>query len=112
MGLVYADIELINGYDLEMARRHVIGEEEVKRIQVNALVDTGSVYLCINESIQEILQLPVMERLRSETADGRIEDSIWYRVWRFISRDIKLPAGRWYCPEVQSLYSVPFQWKT
>ncbi|SDW37989.1 clan AA aspartic protease, AF_0612 family [Hydrobacter penzbergensis] len=74
MGLVYADIELINGYDLEMARRHVIGEEEVKRIQVNALVDTGSVYLCINESIQEILQLPVMERLRSETADGRIEE--------------------------------------
>jgi hypothetical protein len=30
MGLVYADIELINGYDLESAKRHIIGAEEVK----------------------------------------------------------------------------------
>jgi hypothetical protein len=43
MGLVYAEIELINGGDLEMARRHIIGEEEVKRMTVTALVDTGSI---------------------------------------------------------------------
>jgi hypothetical protein len=31
MGLVYADITLINGGDIEMAKRHIIGEEEIKK---------------------------------------------------------------------------------
>ena len=42
MGLVYANIELINGYDLENARRKIIGEEEVKRMTVKMLVDSGA----------------------------------------------------------------------
>ncbi len=41
MGLVYADIELINAEDLGLARRHYIGEDEIKRMSVVALVDTG-----------------------------------------------------------------------
>lgn len=72
MGLVYADVELINGYDLENARRHIIGEEEVKRMHVNMLVDTGCIMLCINESIQAQLQFPIYEKRKAETADGRI----------------------------------------
>ena len=72
MDLVYADIELINGIDLGMAKRHIIGQEEVRRIQVNALVDTGALMLCINESIQEQLQFEVHEKRKAETADGRI----------------------------------------
>lgn len=51
MGLVYADIELINAIDLELARRFKIGDDEIKRMQVKMLVDTGSVYMCINESV-------------------------------------------------------------
>ena len=72
MGLVYADIELINGGDLEMARRNIIGEEEVKRMRVNMLVDTGSIYMCINENIQEQLKLPVIEKRKGQLADGSI----------------------------------------
>ena len=72
MGLVYAEIELINGGDLEMARRHIIGQEEVKRMTVNALVDTGSYMLCINENIQEQLQLPVVEKRKAQLANGEI----------------------------------------
>jgi clan AA aspartic protease len=72
MGLVYAEIELINGGDLEMARRHIIGEEEVKRMTVSALVDTGSYMLCINENIQEQLQLPVVEKRKAQSANGDI----------------------------------------
>jgi len=72
MGLVYADVELINGYDLENARRYIIGEDEVRKMHVNMLVDTGSIMLCINESIQEQLQYPVTEKRKAETADGRI----------------------------------------
>lgn len=72
MGLVYAEIEIINGEDIALARRHVIGEEEIKRITINALVDTGSYMLAINESIQEQLQLPVVEKRKAQMADGSI----------------------------------------
>ncbi len=72
MGLIYADIELINGDDLAMSRRHIIGEEEVKRMHVNMLVDTGSYMLAINESIQQQLQFPVMEKRKAQLANSQI----------------------------------------
>jgi clan AA aspartic protease len=72
MGLVYAEIELINGGDLELARRNYIGEDEIKRMRVNALVDTGSLNLAINENIQEQLQLPVVETRKVQLANGNI----------------------------------------
>jgi clan AA aspartic protease len=72
MGLICAEIELINGEDLILARRNVIGQDEIKSMRVNMLVDTGSVYMCINENIQEQLQLPLVERRKGQLADGRI----------------------------------------
>lgn len=72
MGLIYANIELINGEDLALARNHYLDANEIKRLQVTMLVDTGSVYLYINETIQEMLQLPVVDKRRGQLADGRI----------------------------------------
>ncbi|MDB5190784.1 MAG: retroviral-like aspartic protease [Segetibacter sp.] len=72
MGLVYAEIELINGEDLVLARRHIIGEDEIKKMTVSALVDTGSFMLAINENIQQQLQLPVVEKRKALLADGSI----------------------------------------
>jgi len=72
MGLIYAEIELINGEYLVLARRNYIGEDEIKRMTVNILVDTGSVYMCINESIQEQLLLPVLEKRKGQLANGHI----------------------------------------
>ena len=72
MGLIYAEIELINGEDIALARRHIIGEEEVKSMRVTALVDTGSYMLAINENIQEQLQLPVVETRNAQLATGEI----------------------------------------
>ena len=60
MGLVYADIELINGEDSEMARKQLIGEDEIRRFPLNILLDSGAHQLVINENIQEQLQLPVV----------------------------------------------------
>lgn len=74
MGLVYADVELINGEDLVLVRRHLMDAEEVKKIHLNILVDTGSSMLCINESIQEQLQLPIVDSKKAQTADNRIID--------------------------------------
>ena len=72
MGLIYAEIELINAEDIVLARRFIIGEEEIKRIKINMLVDTGSVYMCINENIQAQLQLPVIEKRKGQLANGSI----------------------------------------
>jgi clan AA aspartic protease len=74
MGLIYAEIELINGGDLELARRKFIGDDEVKRMTITALVDTGSYMLAINEGIQAQLQLPVVEKRKAQIANGHILD--------------------------------------
>lgn len=72
MGLVYADIELINADDLAMVRRYKIGEDGVKRMTVKMMVDTGSVYMCINETVQEQLGLAILEKRKGQLADGSI----------------------------------------
>jgi clan AA aspartic protease len=74
MGLTYADIELINADDLAMVKRHIIGEEEIKRLHLNMLVDTGAYNLCINETIQSQLDLPFVEKRKGQLANGSIEE--------------------------------------
>ena len=48
------DIELINAVDLENTRRNFIGQEEVKRIHLNILVDSGAYMMAIDEIIQQL----------------------------------------------------------
>ncbi len=74
MGLVYADVELINGDDLVLARKNIIGEEEIRHMPVNILVDTGSIMLAINESIREQLGLTVVEKRKVQLANSQIAE--------------------------------------
>ncbi len=72
MGLVYADITLTNSEDITLAKRHIIGEEEIKQLTINILVDTGAYNLFINEDIQAQLQLPFVEKRIDQLANGHI----------------------------------------
>ena len=72
MGLVYADIELINAVDFENARRHIIGEEEIRSMRLTMLVDSGAYMMAINETIQSQLDLPFVEMRRVQVADSRV----------------------------------------
>ncbi|MBX3254009.1 MAG: hypothetical protein KF862_07715 [Chitinophagaceae bacterium] len=72
MGVISADIELINSGDLEMARHHIIDEDEVKRMPVSMLVDTDSEYMCINDTIHEQLDLPFREKRKGQLANGDV----------------------------------------
>lgn len=72
MGFIHAEIELINGRDLQLVDLRQIDIDEVRRIRVNMLVDTGSIMTAINENIQECLQLPVVGSRRFELADGTV----------------------------------------
>lgn len=74
MGLVYADITLINGEDLILAKRHIIGEEEVKQMTINMLADSGAYMMAINETIQAQLQLSVIEKRKAQLANGSVEE--------------------------------------
>jgi hypothetical protein len=74
MGLTYADIELINADDLALARKSIIGQDEIKRLYSAMLVDSGALNLCINESMQAQLQLPFIEKRVAVLANGSREE--------------------------------------
>ena len=69
MGLVYAEIDLANGGDMYLFRQNLLGEEKIKQVTVNALVDSGAYMLCINENVKAQLDLPVIEKQFSRLAD-------------------------------------------
>ncbi len=100
MGLVYADVVLVNGEDETLARRHIIGEDEVRKFPVNILVDSGSYMLAINERIQEYLKLPVVDSKKAQTADNRIINCdvvtpivLLFQNRRFTGSAMVLPEG-------------------
>jgi clan AA aspartic protease len=72
MGLIYATITRINGDDRSMVRRNLMDKDEVKQMNVEMPVDTGRVYMYINESAQAQLQIPVGEKRKGQLADGSI----------------------------------------
>jgi predicted aspartyl protease len=63
---------LVNAGDLALVRQHTIDKDEVRRMNVRALVDAGALYMTINENIQEILQLPVIGKKKSQLANGKV----------------------------------------
>ncbi|MEJ0107118.1 MAG: aspartyl protease family protein [Bacteroidota bacterium] len=74
MGLVYADIILINAGDEVMAKRSIIGEDEVKKLTVNMLVDTGAYMMGITETVKEQLDLQFIDKRRLILGDGSIKE--------------------------------------
>jgi len=70
MGIVYAEITLVNSTDRVLAKRKQIAENEVKRMNVQALVNTGAYMLTITDSIKRQLDLEPMEIQEVELADG------------------------------------------
>jgi clan AA aspartic protease len=72
MGLIYAEIELINAEDIGLARKNYIDLTDVKRTTIDMIVDKSTYYLCINEEIQAQLQLPIIEKRSAFTADNRL----------------------------------------
>ena len=73
MAPVYAEITLINGKDLVLAKKHIIGVEKIKQMKVSMLAGSGACMMALNETIQEQLQLPVKERRKAQIANGKLE---------------------------------------
>jgi clan AA aspartic protease len=69
MGLVYAEIDLLNGGDVYLYRQKLIDESEIKQITVSALVDSGAYMVTVNENIRAQLDLPFIEKQFGRLAD-------------------------------------------
>ncbi|MDR0869870.1 MAG: retropepsin-like domain-containing protein [Planctomycetaceae bacterium] len=72
MGVTYAEITLINVVDKALARRGIIREDEIRKITLSALVDSGANTLVINKRIQDALGLTADGKKNVRTADGSI----------------------------------------
>ncbi len=72
MGLTYAEIELINSVDLELVRRGLMTDDQVRRVSVTALVDSGATLMSIPPSVREQLGLSILGEGDAELADGSV----------------------------------------
>lgn len=72
MGMVYAEIELMNGRDLVKAEDGEISEDEVRRMPVRILVDSGAATLVINDNIRAQLGLKTKEERTMQLADESV----------------------------------------
>ena len=70
MGEVRAEITLVNLRDAGKAVDGLIPESEVRRLTVNAVVDTGAWTLVINEQTRQKLGLRVEETSETTVAGG------------------------------------------
>jgi len=70
MGLVYAEVEIINGEDLALVRRGFTNEEQLRRMTITMMVDSGALILAINETIRTQLGLSQIDSRSAELADG------------------------------------------
>ena len=72
MGMVYADIELMNGFDLQLAKHGKISGDEVRRMTVRMLVDSGCGTLAINGNIRTQLGLRTRQERTMQMADESV----------------------------------------
>jgi clan AA aspartic protease len=72
MGFTYVNILLINGEEYRQFERKKISEEQVKRLTVNMLVDSGAAMLAINEEICNQLDLSPLDKRPAQMADGSV----------------------------------------
>ena len=72
MGLIRTELELMNGDDLALIRRGKLLPDEIRKMKVTALVDSGAMMLAINENIRQQLGLEKVEERLAELADGSV----------------------------------------
>jgi clan AA aspartic protease len=74
MGEIYANITLYNQLDLSAVRLGIRSMEDVRKMEVRALIDSSATTLAINKEIKNQLDLPVLETRESYLADGSVEN--------------------------------------
>ena len=71
MGVVTAEITLVNPLDVGYARDGYIKAEEIRSVTVQAMVDTGAMTLIITEELREKLGLGIVQEKNVRVANGQ-----------------------------------------
>lgn len=71
METVFAQIQILNNWDATNARLGLQSAEKIRKIDLQIRVDPKSLLLSINESIQEMLGLPIIDYRIAELANGQ-----------------------------------------
>lgn len=74
MGLVHAEITLINADDLAFYRRNKIEKSEIREIKTTMLVDSGAYMLAINEVVKEQLGVFTVDKRKAQLVDGSVHE--------------------------------------
>jgi len=74
MPIIYTEITLANSCEASLALHRRIKDEDVHRVTVNAIVDTGASSLVISEELKNKLALAVEARNISTLADGSVRE--------------------------------------
>ena len=72
MGLVYAQIKLVNSDDKALHRSGYISKDEIRQMNVTAMVDSGAIMMVINENIKTQLGLASINFQEAQLADGSL----------------------------------------
>ncbi|MFI5221229.1 MAG: aspartyl protease family protein [Bacteroidia bacterium] len=73
MGLTYAKVELINQYDENKFDEGLIMENQIRKMELELMVDTGAIRLVINEQIRDRLGLKKGFLMNASFADGTVK---------------------------------------
>ena len=71
MGRVTVDVELANNRELQMAEGGMLAADQVHRVRLSGIVDSGASYLVLPESIATQLRLPMAGTATVRYADAR-----------------------------------------
>jgi clan AA aspartic protease len=72
MGITYTEVELTRGADLVLAQEGYLAEDQIRRMKVLALVDSGASMMAVTESIKTLLALRKVDEMQAELADGSV----------------------------------------
>ena len=73
VGKVVVEIELVNAVDEANLLQGNLSPGKVRKVRIQAIVDTGSTALSVPEDLIKKLGLPVLSQVISKYADGRRE---------------------------------------
>ncbi len=77
MGRIVEHIKVQNYVDIAKASEKIISEDEIRAIEVDAIIDTGATFVCLSRKDIEILGLNFHKALAIGTANGKTSRRIF-----------------------------------
>jgi clan AA aspartic protease len=73
MGEVRVQVKISNAMDVALARRGRLPKEQIRSVEVEAVVDTGAVRSCIPVDLKEKLGLETERHINAQMANGQTQ---------------------------------------